>query len=752
MRNETVHNDITVVGGGLAGVCAAVAAARLGKKVALVQNRPVLGGNSSSEVRVWVCGATAHGTNRYARETGIMGEMFVENQYRNPEGNPYLWDLVVLETVLAEPNITLYLNTDVHEVDAEGAEEERQIRSLTGWMMGSERRIRFESPVFLDCTGDGLIGFLAGAKHRIGREARHEYGEAWAPVAADGITLGSTLLFYTKDAGHPVKFIPPSFAKDISKTLIPLNRVIRSGDSGCHYWWIEWGGELDTVHDNERIRDELWAVIYGIWDYIKNSGQWEADNLTLEWIGSIPGKREYRRFIGDYVLTQNDILAQEPFEDRIAFGGWSIDLHPPQGMYAEESGSKHLHADGNYHIPFRSLYSVNVSNLLFAGRNISATHVAFGTTRVMATCAVIGEAAGTAAALCADKGLTPRELSHGHTSLLLQTLLRQDASVLGLKNEDAGDLARRARISASSFLSGLAAESPDEAYPLERDIAMLLPADPGIAGSIEWLLDASQPTELTVEVWSTGRPENYVPAVLEHQTTLAVPKGSKQWLPVLLDWTPAEAQNAFIIVRSNPDIHLYLSHTPLTGLLAFERGHGHGVSKDLEDHDDSQPVVEWSMKRLVRKVFCFRTDYQTNAYRPEQIADGFKRPYGGPHLWLSEPMTVDNAPWLTLEWENEQTVREIHLIFNDDVNEDLINLHHHRTPFEILPELVKNYRVESQDAAGNWRTLIAESGNRRRKRVHRLEAAVQAKALRLIVEETNGSKHAEVIEIRAYRE
>lgn len=745
-----MHHDITVVGGGLAGVCAAVAAARLGKKVALVQNRPVLGGNSSSEVRVWVCGATAHGTNRYARETGIMGEMFVENQYRNPDGNPYLWDLVVLETVLAEPNITLYLNTDVHEVDAEGAEEERRVRSVTGWMMGSERRIRFESPVFLDCTGDGLIGFLAGAKYRIGREARHEYGEAWAPEAADGITLGSTLLFYTKDAGHPVRFVPPSFAKDIAKTPIPLNRVIRSGDSGCHYWWIEWGGELDTVHDNERIRDELWAVIYGIWDYIKNSGQWEADNLTLEWIGSIPGKREYRRFIGDYVLTQNDILAQKPFEDRVAFGGWSIDLHPPQGMYAEESGSKHLHADGNYHIPFRSLYSVNVSNLLLAGRNISATHVAFGTTRVMATCAVMGEAAGTAAALCADKGVTPRELSRRHSALLLQTLLRQDASVLGLENEDAEDLARKAKICASSFLSGLAVESPDEAYPLERDIAILLPADPGIAGSIDWLLDASQPTELTVEVWSTGRPENYVPAVLEYRTTLTVAQGAKQWLPVLLDWTPAEAQNAFIVVRSNPDVCLYLSHTPLTGLLAFERGHGHGVSKDLEDHDDSQPVVEWSTKRLVRKAFCFRTDFQTNAYRPGHIADGFKRPYGGPHLWLSEPMTLDTEPWLTLEWENEQTVREVHLIFNDDVNEDLINLHHHRTPFEILPELVKAYRIEAQDAAGNWQTLIAESGNRRRKRVHRLEAAVQAKALRLTVEETNGSKHAEVIEIRAY--
>ncbi|GIQ66375.1 hypothetical protein PACILC2_49430 [Paenibacillus cisolokensis] len=197
MKLEVVKTDITVVGGGLAGVCAAVAAARLGQTVALVNNRPVLGGNSSSEVRVWVCGATAHGTHRYARETGIMGEMFVENQYRNIDGNPYIWDLVVLETVRAEKNILLFLNTDVHEVEADGEEDERVIRSVTGWMMGSERRIRFESKMFLDCTGDGLIGFLAGAKYRIGREARHEYDEDWAPEVADDITLGSTLLFYT---------------------------------------------------------------------------------------------------------------------------------------------------------------------------------------------------------------------------------------------------------------------------------------------------------------------------------------------------------------------------------------------------------------------------------------------------------------------------------------------------------------------------------------------------------------------------
>ena len=337
MRTQEIQSDITVVGGGLAGVCASIAAARLGKSVALINNRPVLGGNSSSEVRVWVCGSTGHGSNHNAREGGIMGELFVENQFRNPDGNPYYWDLVVLEAVRAEPNIRVFLNTDVREVFATGPPDNRHVASVTGWTMGSEITSVFRSPLFLDCTGDGLVGHLAGADYRIGREGRDEYGESFAPEVADDLTLGSTLLFYTKDMGRPCKYVPPSFAKDITKTSIPERRIIKAGDNGCAYWWIEWGGEHDIVHDNEMIRDELWAAIYGIWDFIKNSGKFDADTMALEWVGALPGKREYRRFLGDHVLTQSDIMDQREFADRVAIGGWSIDLHPPRGHVRRRS-------------------------------------------------------------------------------------------------------------------------------------------------------------------------------------------------------------------------------------------------------------------------------------------------------------------------------------------------------------------------------------------------------------------------------
>ncbi|NBD24734.1 FAD-dependent oxidoreductase [Paenibacillus glycinis] len=748
MKQEIVTSDITVVGGGLAGVCASIAAARLGRTVSLVQNRPVLGGNSSSEVRVWVCGATAHGTHRYARETGIMGELFVENQFRNPDGNPYIWDLVVMEAVRAEPNIRLFLNTDVHEVDADGGENDRTIRSVTGWMMGSERRITFESAVFLDCSGDGLVGFLAGAKHRVGRESKDEYNEEWAPVVADDITLGSTLLFYTKDAGRPVQFIPPSFAKDIAQTSIPLKRVIRSGDNGCSYWWIEWGGELDTVHDNERIRDELWAAIYGIWDYIKNSGKFEADNMTLEWVGSIPGKREYRRFLGDYVLNQNDIVAQREFEDRVAFGGWSIDLHPPQGMYSTESGSKHMHMDGVYHIPFRSLYSVNVRNLLMAGRDISASHVAFGTTRVMATCAVIGEAAGTGAALSAAKGVTPRELHRGHLRELQQTMLKQDASIIGLHNEDAADLALQATVKASSALARLALETPAEAWPLKSDMGLLLPADPDIDG-IELLVDAEDAATLTVELWNTGRGENYVPHALQATASAQVGRGVKQWVRLDLSWTPDAPQNAFLVIKADERMSLHLSDRPQTGVLAFAKGPEPSVSADLEDHQHSQPVIQWSMRPLVRKPFCFRLLSPTRAFSPEKAVDGYGRPFAGPRMWSSAALRDDAPEWLELSWAKQVNVRSVHVTFNDDVNEDLINLHHHRTPFAVLPELVRNYAVEAY-ANGEWTAVAEGQNNHKRKHVHALGEAVSADKIRIAAYSTNGSPCAEIVEVRVY--
>lgn len=741
MRSESTIADVTVVGGGLAGVCAAIAAARQGASVNLVHNRPVLGGNSSSEVRVWVCGATAHGVQQYARETGIMGELWLENQAVNPDGNPYYWDLVLLEAVRAEPKISLYLNTDVREVDAAGSADARTIRSVTGWMMGSERLITFTSPMFCDCSGDGLVGYLAGADYHTGREPQSVYGESWAPVEPDANTLGSTILFYTKDVGHPVPFVPPSFAIDVTETAIPQHRVITTEMKGCAYWWIEWGGELDVVHDDDRIRDELQGVVYGIWDYIKNSGKFDADTLTLEWIGSLPGKREYRHFVGDHVLTQHDVLGQTEFDDRVAFGGWSIDLHPAGGVYANEPGSKHWHPDGNYHIPLRCLYSRNVTNMWMAGRNVSVSHVAFGSTRVMATCALMGEGVGVAAALAARHGWSPREVANSHTERLKHALVRADAAVLGIPDTDPQNLALTATAAASSTLTRVAIEDPVDTIGLDEGVGMVLPVMPGL-DTLDLLVDAQDETDLTVRCYDTDRPQNYLPGKLLRELSIRVPAGEAQWVRLPLHVNPAIPGNVFVAVDANTQVRLHTCDKVEPGLLFFR----HRTRR--ADEPWKEQFREWKLM-LQHQSVCLRLGSPTDAYQPTNVIGGHARPYGGPNMWVSQPLSVDPEPWIELRWPGFVDFSEVSIVLDDSLEIDLINLHHHRTEFEAMPGLLRDFLVQAETDSG-WRTLTEFHHNRQRHVRHLLSHPVRAQALRLVVSATQGEPHAHVASLRVY--
>lgn len=751
------HTDLVVVGGGLAGTCAAIAAARAGRTVALVQNRPMLGGNSSSEVRVWVCGATAHGAQSYARETGIMGELWLENQFRNPEGNPYYWDLVVLEAVRAEPNITLWLNTDVREVstnssrvegdaaDAAGnAADGTTVTSVTGWQLGSEKVITFHGDAFLDCSGDGIVGHLAGAEYMLGREPRETFDESWAPEVPDNNTLGSTILFYSKDAGEPSKFVPPSFAVDVTKTPIPEHRVINSRAKGCAYWWIEWGGELDIVSDDEQIRDELQAVVYGIWDHIKNSGEFEdVENLTLEWIGSVPGKREYRRFVGDHVLTQHDILDQTRFDDPVTFGGWSIDLHPSGGVYATEPGSRHWYSPGTYDVPLRSLYSRNVDNLWFAGRNISASHVAFGSTRVMATCGALGEAAGLAAAVAATNELTPRELAIEHFDLLRHAMTRHDTSTIGLEHNDPTDLARGARVSASSSLALPTATPSGVTVPLERDLALVLPAGSEL-GRIELLLDTDADLDLEFEVLHTGQERNYLPEDLVSSGTVAVSAGDKQWVEIDCAHHSEGPHNVVVVVKADPRVRVWLGDRILPGLLVLGRRVLGPDDEWTEQFREWKPVHE-------REGVAVRFADPTDAFAPEQVISSYSRPYGGPQVWASAGQDTDPTPELLLEWDSAVVTDEIQLVLDDDVRVDLINLHHHRTPEEVLPTLLRDYDIEARTpGTDQWQQVAEVRDNRHRHLRHRLAAPLTTDGLRVRCLATNGASSAHVAAVRVY--
>ena len=751
MQAEVEQSEFVVVGGGLAGVCAAIAAARLGARVSLINNRPVLGGNSSSEIRVWIVGATAHGTQRYSRETGIMGELFVENQYRNPEGNPYLWDQVVLDAVRAEPNITLHLNTVVHEIETD---DSGRITSVSGWGMLNETWTKFEAPVFADCTGDGLIGALAGATTMVGREGRNDFSEQWAPLESDGAFLGSSMFFYTKDAGEPVKFIPPNITKDISTTPIPRNRIIRTGDNGCSYWWIEWGGQLDIVKDADRIHDELLGVIYGIWDYIKNSGEFDADNLTLEWVGSIPGRREYRRLLGDHVITQNDLMNQVRFDDAVAYGGWSIDLHPVEGMYAEDPAARQRYANGPYQIPFRSLYSHDIPNLLMAGRDISASHIAEGSMRVMATCAIEGEAIGTAAALMAESGEDNRSLgAHAHT--LQQTLLRQDAALIGVELDDPDDVLRDAVASASSCQRVL--DTPNDnsgAFALTTDIGIVLPVDPRL-DTIDLLLDATDAADLTVEVWETGRPQNYVPVELVSSRTVPVPQGEQQWISVDLGYSPDQPGNVVIVLRAQPAISLSLSTQLPYGVMMLRRKTAQDAQfEPLIPDEPDDLLTTWVARGDRGHAPVLRVRPETGAYLPSKVTDCYQRPFGGPHMWSSR-LASNGTPgdeWLRLDLPTPREIASIRVVFNDDVDIDLINLHHHRTPHPVMPTLSTDYLIEAHlpgHGPDEWTVLADVTKNRHRHAIHDVEPVV-INALRIVTTKTGGAPYVSICAVKAH--
>ena len=379
-RHISLRADYVIAGGGMTGVCSAITAARAGVKVILVQDRPVLGGNASSEVRLWVLGATSHmgNNNRWSREGGVLDEILVENTFRNKEGNPVLFDMVLMDKVLAEPNITLLLNTVVYKVEKN---DTRTISRLTAINPQNGTEYTIEGDLFADCTGDGTLGYLAGASFRMGAEEKEEYGEGFAPDKQEyGELLGHSILFYMKDTGRPVKYTAPDFAiKDAERHIPKLQNpnYFNPAQHGCKYWWLEYGGRLDTVTDTERIKFELWRVVYGVWDYIKNSGKFpQAENLTLEWAGLFPGKRESRRFTGLYTITQQDIIEQHTHYDAVAYGGWSIDLHPSDGVFSPKNGCNQWHSKGVYQIPYRCYVTPDLDNLFIGGRIMSSSHVA----------------------------------------------------------------------------------------------------------------------------------------------------------------------------------------------------------------------------------------------------------------------------------------------------------------------------------------------------------------------------------------
>lgn len=466
--------DFVVVGGGMSGICAAIAAARNGAKTALVHERPVLGGNASSEVRLHICGASANMKKPHLSEGGILHELMLANKRLNDSYNFSIWDAVLFDAVKREENLTVYLNTTMIDVCSESG----IVKTVECYQMTTEKRFRLSAKFFADCTGNGTLCAFAGAKYRMGREAKSEFNEPHAPEKATNERMGNTLLFKAVDRGEPVEFVPPveiirfteeqlkyrkhcaAVPKELADSVSPeeFERLYGGFCPDYGYWWIEISGESNNIiAEYEDIRDQLVSAIYGVWDHIKNGGDHGAENYELSWVGMLPGTRESRRIECDYMLTEIDILEGRNFDDKVAYGGWPIDDNR-FGLFAFDHVPAVTFAFPDlYDIPYRSYCVKDFKNLYVGGRCMGASRLGMASTRVMGTGAIGGQAIGTAAAiLVRDNCENIRDIDIRD---LQQTLLKDDCYLRDISNEDKYDIARNAIITASSEQDGFTASN-----------------------------------------------------------------------------------------------------------------------------------------------------------------------------------------------------------------------------------------------------------------------------------------------------
>ena len=738
--------DVVVVGGGLAGVCAAIASARHGCKTAIVQNRPVFGGNSSSEVRVQPTGANSCGA--WARETGIIEELLIEERARNHDlflnGRiNSVWDLILYEWVKRERKLTAYLNTHVVGVLMSGP---RRIRAVVGVQLGSERVYRLYGQYFIDCTGDGTVGASAGAEFRYGRESRREFGESLAPEEGDTMVQGSSLLFRARDVGRPVPFVPPPWAEEYPTegSLYMRRHTCSLGPYGVReyagYWWIEVGVPFDVIDQNEEVRDELLRHLLGVWDHIKNHGEHGAENMAIDWIGMVPGKRESRRLIGDYILTEDDVRNDKQFHDRVAYGGWFIDIHTMGGILAKDQPPEPLAGDLDlsdklriqpYSIPLRCLYSKNIENLLMAGRDISVTHVALGSTRVMLTCAVLGQAAGTAAAFSVKKNVTPRTIVENPQLIreLQQTLIKDDCFIINLPNDDPDDIARKAVSVEASSSMVLKLDPAGGSSPLEPYRAQIFPVSENEIRTLGLFLEskAHKPIPVRLEVmpatdiWSFNEPKEPLRSV-----EASVPPRFKGWLDLELKLKVEPRRLYQVNVYGRAEV-LWHRSKPLPGVAAAYKRPG------------------WRRWAHEKPVYSLRLEPPSKPFGPRNVVSGVARPERWTNIWISDP-EKGFPQTLTLNLGEPVAFNTVYLTFDTYLHEDTYSF----PPLYKVPECVKDYTLKALCREG-WRTIVEYKGNYHRRRIHHFET-LKASKLKLEVQSTNGAPTARVYEVRIYKE
>lgn len=727
--------DVIVIGGGLAGMCTSIAAAREGAKVILIQDRPVLGGNQSSELQVGICGADYSGgaVAQYVRETGIIEELWLERMHRTSEyyTGYSVQDVVFWEAVVKEKNIRLLLNTQAYHAE-KGVDG--RIEEIHAMQNTTEQEYRVKGSIFVDASGDSAIAADAGAAFRMGRERKDEFGESMAPGVADSGTMGNTMYFRAIKKDHKVEFKRPDWAYDFSDSDCYgiRNWLEQYGDreqfSG--FWWIELGGDKDTITDSEEIRDELYKAVFGVWDYLKNHGNYGCDNFDISWMNIIPGKRESRRIEGDYIVTENDVRNSVLFEDRVAYAGWPIDIHPPKGIFGPEPGCTAVMLDDVWSIPFRSLFSKNIPNLMMAGRNISVSHVAMGSSRVMATCALTGQAVGTAAGLCIRYQKLPREIGAEHIKELQQILLKNDCYIKDMKNEDPGDFAREASVRASSQQK-LCMEFSDQAINVKNTMAQLIPVSGGKIERAELLLEAKQEKKIQLKVYKTSRINAFPEEKNLVQTAVStVYAGKAAWVGFDLHIDAEKDMLYWLQLEEDEELQWY----------GTEGKRPIGTRAVYRDHRTN----EWKPRR---GYFSVKITPESYPYSCSNVINGVARPETWTNLWVSDE-TRQLPQYLELEFPEEKKISVIQLTFDTEMDRNLYLEKDYSSESRYLPACVRDYEIYGC-CHGQWIKLLSEKGNYQRHKVHQIDEILLDK-IQIRVLSTNGDPSAKIYEIRCY--
>ena len=760
---EKMEADVLVIGLGLAGVCAAVTAARQGCSVIALEKFRTLGGNGGPEVGVHPSGA--HRFHPYAAETGVMEEMIEEAAWRGAKTLTYdhhynisqLWDGVLQETMENAGVRVLrchYAKTPV-------VENGKIVKVIAEDIATYHTREITVNVAVIDSSGDGNVSAAAGAEFRTGREAKATYGERSAPEKADNITLGTSVVGYVRKTGKPVPFItPPGTPPYRPGYEHSPARFWPTGESVLVYP-TETGGEQssDTIEDDHEIYQTLLKQLYAWWERGKKEFP-ENENWELVWISPRAAKRESRRFVGPYTLTQKDVEDGKIFDDAIGFGGFAEDLHYPRPENDKYIEVKYIAIPPLYSIPYGSVYSKDIDNLFFASRLCSVSHLAHGTVRLQRTLSTIGMAVGTAAGLCKKYGCTPADIASEHIKELQQTLLKEDITVPGVVNNDPKDLALDATVTADSFCK-FGVPATGEFLPLNKVRGVMLWDWKSRLEKFSCYLKNESEEEASL----TATLRLFIPEVKrkENNQTKKFRYFNKH---NQMEWGVDDTRNNFRVIKDvpvkvpahfegwleipfcveliekdqyNDDARYLVELSPSTGVLwSYDSKHYDFCRRAEWDKGENEYMTYYDGHSF--------TITPTPLYgEPQNVIDGVSRRWStNPvHMWIASekgPQSIE------LSLKKAKEISTIHITF------DSLARAYHSMPLDcekrVSDLLAKHYTVEAM-INGEWKQIFEKDNNYHRFNKINIDS-VKTDRVRINVLENWGENTARIYEVRIY--